>query len=66
MNTAEARKRGYEIIRGSYAGTQEDNKDYWYIVEIGEITKKWYGYRTRKQALDTLETRLESEASYID
>lgn len=59
MNTAEARKQGYEIMRGSYAGTTDDNRNRWYIVKIGEPWLKIKGFATRRAALSELAEQLE-------
>lgn len=59
MNIAEARKNGYEIMRGSYSGTSEDNRNRWYIVKCGEPCPKIKGYSTRRAALAELAEQLE-------
>lgn len=59
MNTAEARQHGYEIMRGSYSGTSDDNRNRWYIVKCGESWPKIKGYATRRAALAELAEQLE-------
>lgn len=59
MTTAEARKHGYEIMRGSYSGTNDDNRNKWYIVKSGEPWPKIKGYPTRRAALAELLEQLE-------
>lgn len=59
MNIAEARKHGYEIMRGAYAGTTDDNRNRWYIVKSGEPWPKIKGYPTRRAALAELAEQLE-------
>lgn len=59
MNIADARKNGYEIMRGAYAGTVHDNRNLWYIVKSGELCQKIKGYPTRRDALSQLAHQLE-------
>lgn len=59
MNIAEARKHGYEIMRGAYAGTTDDNRNRWYIVKSGEPWPKIKGHPTRRAALAELAEQLE-------
>jgi hypothetical protein len=59
MNIAEARKHGYEIMRGAYAGTFEDNRTLWYITKLGESWPKIHGFPTRRAALAKLAEQLE-------
>lgn len=59
MNITEARKHGYEIMRGSYSGTTDDNRNRWYIVKRGESWPKIKGYATRRAALAELAEQLE-------
>ena len=60
MTTAEAREAGYEITRGSYSGTSDDNIDRWYIqrIDTDTVDRRGYGYPTRKDALLALEEYL--------
>lgn len=59
MTTAEARKRGYEITRGSYRTTTDDRMDRWYIDPVdGLCDRRGKGFATRKEALETLTDRL--------
>ena len=59
MNIAQARKHGYEIMRGSYVGTTDDNRNKWYIVKSGEPWPKIKGFPTRRAALAELAEQLE-------
>jgi hypothetical protein len=60
MSEAEARKAGYEIVRGSYVGTNDDRADRWYIqrIESNTIDRRGDGFATKRDALDTLSERL--------
>ena len=54
MTTAEARKLGWTIERGSYLDTVDDRCDRWYAykrVTFGAVDHRGPGYRTRREAL---------------
>jgi len=57
ITTAEARKAGYEINRGSYVGTTDDNIDRWYIEAItaDAVDRRGQGYATRRESLESLD-----------
>lgn len=54
MTTAQARKYGYEVNRGSYLDTTDDRIDRWYVerVDASAVDRTGRGYRTRREALD--------------
>jgi len=56
MTTAEAKKLGYEIVRGSYQNTPDDRLDRWYIqlIDSRTVDRRGPGFRTRRDALDYL------------
>jgi len=60
MTTTEARKLGYEIVRGAYQNTSDDRLDRWYIqlIDSNIIDRRGPGFRTRREALDHLERAL--------
>ena len=56
MTTAEARKAGYEVVRGAYVGTTDNRLDRWYIEPVdATAVDRTYGYRTRREALEAVE-----------
>lgn len=59
LTEAQARKLGYEVIRGAYAGTTDDRADRWYIQEINSDTvdRRGAGFSTKKEALEVLSAR---------
>lgn len=60
MTTADARKAGYEIVRGSYVSGSDDRAQDWYIqrIDADHVNRLGRGYRTRKDALEALAKRL--------
>ncbi len=65
MNTAQARKLGYEIERGSYYGTTDDRADRWYIQHKDEPIRRFKGYITRGAALSALAEHVKFQELYI-
>ena len=63
MTEREANERGYRLVRGAYRGTTDDRIDRWYWdnERSSTIDRRGAGYRTRREALDTLADRLLDE-----
>jgi hypothetical protein len=48
----EARKSGWNVVRGAYSGTTDNRLDRWYPVRIGILMDRTgAGYRTQREAL---------------
>ena len=64
MTTAEARRHGYEVNRGSYMGTTDDRLDRWYIerTDADAVDRRGRGYRTRREALAEIDRIVEMSA----
>ena len=55
MTMAQIRKAGYEITRGDYQGTNDNNARRWYVQPInGPVDRRGRGYATRKAAENAL------------
>ena len=55
MTEAKARKKGYEIVKGAFTGTNDDRADRWYIQKInGPVDRRGPGVATKKEALEEL------------
>jgi len=63
LTVPEARKLGWEIVRGAYWGTCDDRADRWYYqrIDAREVWRLGSGYRTRKEALQALTEWIEHE-----
>lgn len=60
MNTRDARAAGYDVIRGDYTGTVDDNADRWYVEPIlGPCDRAYPGFGTQAEALDALDRMLQ-------
>jgi len=64
MTTAEARKAGFEVVRGDYTGTTDNRIDRWYVQRLDSpvVDRTGAGFRTRHEALQHLEQYLGSRA----
>lgn len=60
LTTAEAKEKGYEIVKGDYVGSTNNNADRWYFDNINSSTtdRRGRGYMTRKEALAALTEHL--------
>ena len=59
MTTQQIRKAGYEITRGDYYGTADNNARRWYVQPInGPVDRRSRGYATRREAMFALEDLL--------
>jgi len=59
MTTQQIRKAGYEIARGDYYGTTDNNARRWYVQPInGPVDRRGRGYATRREARFALEDLL--------
>ena len=58
MTTEQIRKEGYEITRGDYHGTSDNNARRWYIQPSRGRLRRGRGYPTRKDAVSALEDLL--------
>lgn len=56
MIEAEARKHGYEVVRGSYVDTPDDRLDGWYVQRLDAtvVSRLGPGYPTKRAALDAV------------
>jgi len=55
MTIKQIRKSGYEITRGDYYGTADNNARRWYVQPIsGPVDRRGRGYATRKAAENAL------------
>lgn len=53
LTEAQARKLGWEVVRGSYYGTCDDRADRWYTQRIGArvVDRRGPGQPTKKAVL---------------
>lgn len=59
MTMTQIRKSGYEITRGDYYGSADNNARRWYIQPInGPVDRRGRGYATRREAMFALEDLL--------
>ena len=59
MTMAQIRKAGYEITRGDYQGTNDNNARRWYVQPIsGPVDRRGRGFATRREARFALEDLL--------
>ena len=55
MTIKQIRKAGYEITRGDYYGTADNNARRWYIQPIsGPVDRRGRGFATRREAMFAL------------
>ena len=57
MTEAQARRLGYRIVRGDYAGTSDNRIDRWYIdrEDSNVVDRRGAGYRTKAEVLQAIE-----------
>lgn len=57
MTESQARKLGYQIVRGNYVGTSDDRIDRWYIDrdDSNIVDHTGAGYHTKAEALQAIE-----------
>jgi len=53
MTEKELQKHGYEIVKGDYVGTSDDNINRWYLQTIdGPVDHRGRGYPSKQFVLD--------------
>jgi len=58
LTVKKARALGYDVTRGGYVGTSDDNADRWYIDSATTCERRGAGFRTRREALEYLTDNL--------
>lgn len=60
LTLAEARAAGFDIVKGDYVDTADNNADRWYIDDKNSSTvdRRGSGFRTRQEALEALNERI--------
>lgn len=62
ITTAQARKRGFVLMRGEYQGNTDDRYGRWYIqrVDSGRLDFRGPGFATRREALEEIERLIDT------